>query len=58
LKLYLNWQLKFYADDKNTEYAAREFAIERQRLRNFQWAFRPDEFLDVLRATFTRAIKR
>ena len=58
LKLYLNWQIKLYADDKNTEYAAREYAIEKQRLRNFAWAFRSDEFLDMIRGNFTRAVKR
>jgi len=58
LKLYLNWQLKFYADDKNVEYAAREYAIEKERIRNLQWAVRPDELLDVFRSNFTRAIKR
>jgi hypothetical protein len=58
LKLYLNWQLKLYSDDKNVEYAAREFAIERQRLMNFQWSLRADEFLDLIRSNMTRAIKR
>lgn len=58
LKLYLNWQLKFYSDDRNVEYAAREFAIEQSKMKKFQWAFRPDEFLDMVRSTFTRAMKR
>jgi len=58
LKLYLNWQIKFYADDKNAEYAAREYGIEKDRLRNYQWPFRSDEFLDMIRSNFTRAIKR
>ena len=58
LKLYLNWQLKFYADDKNTEYAAREYSIEKDKIMKFNWAFRPDEFLDMIRSTFTRAVKR
>jgi len=58
LKLYLNWQLKLYSDDKNVEYHAREFAIQKQKMLNFGWAFRPDEFLDMIRSTFTRAIKR
>lgn len=58
LKLYLNWQLKLYSDSKDTEYFAREFSIKKGEMKNFQWAFRPDEFLDMIRATFTRAIKR
>jgi hypothetical protein len=58
LKLYLMWQLKLYAGEKDVEYFAREFAIEKQRLMNYQWNFRPDEFLDMIRGTFTRAIKR
>lgn len=58
LKLYLNWQLKLYSDDRNTEYHAREYAIEKDRVMKFNWAFRPDEFLDMIRSNYTRAIKR
>lgn len=58
LKLYLQWQLKLYAGEKDTEYFAREWAIEKQRLMNYQFAFRMDEFLDMLRSNFTRAVKR
>ena len=58
LKLYLGWQVKLYSGDKDVEYWAREYSIEKQRLRNFQWAFRADEFLDMIRSTFTRAVKR
>jgi hypothetical protein len=58
LKLFLMWQLKLYAAEKDTEYFAREVAIEKQRLINYQWNFRMDEFLDMIRGQFTRAIKR
>lgn len=58
MKLYLNWQLKLYAGDRDTEYAAREFAIEKDKVKSFQFALRPDEFLDNLRLLWTRAIRR
>jgi len=58
LKLFLMWQLKLYAGERDTEFYARECAIEKQRLINYQFAFRPEEFLDMIRGTFTRAIKR
>lgn len=58
LKLYLQWQIKLYAGEKDVEYFAREYAIEKDRVQKLQWAFRPDEFLDMLRLNFTRSIKR